>query len=120
MTGDRRDVDHVAAVAPRHAGHDQPRQIQDCTQIDVDQRVDIARCGIQDITAPRLAGTINENVELCRGRKRRQGREILHIDRAYSTPGLGRKPCQPLMVSRQRVNLEPLSAEAPHRRSPDT
>ncbi|BBZ94223.1 hypothetical protein ACVIW3_007186 [Bradyrhizobium diazoefficiens] len=81
----------MATVAPRHARCDQSRQVQDRAQIDVDQRVDIIRCHLQDIAAPRLAGIVDENIEFGRTGKAHQGVVVVHVDCTGAASGLGRQ-----------------------------
>ena len=45
---DRADVDHMAAVARHHAGHDQAAQMQHGAQVDVDQQIDVLGVGLQE------------------------------------------------------------------------
>ena len=46
--GDRRDVDHVAAVARHHAGNDEPAEMQHRAQVHVHQEVDVGFLGLEE------------------------------------------------------------------------
>ena len=80
----------VTAVPVRHAGHDQPRQMQHGPQIDVDQCIDVFGGRVQDVTAPGLAGIVDQHVELGRLRQRRQRVRVAHVHRVHPAPGLCR------------------------------
>ena len=62
--GDRGDVDHVAAVAGHHAGHDQAAEMQHGPNVHVDQEVDVAVLGLQELLRPVDARVVDEDVEL--------------------------------------------------------
>jgi hypothetical protein len=75
------------------------------SQIYIHELVDILRGGVENASAPGLAGIVDENVERGRVCEARQRVRIVQVDHTGAATRLRRQDCQPFRVTPGRINL---------------
>jgi hypothetical protein len=111
-TGNRRNVDDVAAISRHHAGNDEAAEMEHRPRVHVDEQVDVLGIGFKEFLRTVDARVVDQDVELDRLCEAGELFAVRHIDDVRNASGPFDKTFQRLSATGNRVDLQAFTAEA--------